>query len=216
MEQSEVFAAMKQAVVDGDRDRTVDLAQTSLAMGVDPQKALDEGLVAGILEVGEGFASGELFIPDLICGGNAVKAGADVLRAAMEEAGCQQAARASVLVGTAAGDIHDLGKSLVATMFTAGGFEVIDLGVDVKPEQFVEAAVRNRPDVVGISALLTSSMPQQRATIEAFEQAGLRDQVRILVGGAPVNQAWADEIGADGYAPDAAAAVAVGRRLLGA
>lgn len=211
----ELFAAMRQAVIDGDPDTARSLAERALALGIAPLEAINRGFLPGVTHVGEQFGLGELFLPDLVLGGEAMKAAVQVLEPELARRGAQRESLGTVLLGTVRGDIHEIGKTLVQTMLSASGFQVHDLGVDVPVDVIVGKVRELRPDVVGLSALLTTTMPGQRLVIEALEREGLRQQVKVVVGGAPVSQGWADEIGADGYGEDAMAAVTLVKRLLG-
>ena len=211
----ELFAAMRQAVIDGDPDEVRVLAQRALALGIDPLEAINRGFVPGVTHVGEQFGLGEMFLPDLVLGGEAMKAAVAVLEPELARRGAQRESLGTVVLGTVRGDIHEIGKTLVQTRLSASGFEVHDLGVDVPATRFVEAVRELRPDVVGLSALLTTTMPAQREVIEALGAAGLRQQVKVIVGGAPVTQQWSVEIGADGCGADAMRAVTLVRALLG-
>jgi corrinoid protein of di/trimethylamine methyltransferase len=212
----ELFDAMRQSIVDGDADRSSALAEQALAQGVAPLAAIDEGFVPGITYVGEQFAAGEMFLPDMMLAARAMQRAVDVLEPEMKRQATERHVLGRVVIGTVKGDIHEIGKNLVAMMLTASGFEVHDLGVDVAPERFVEAAREARADIVGVSALLTTTMTGQRTVVEALAAAGLRPGVKVMVGGAPVTRAWADEIGADGYGEDAVGAVTLARQLVGA
>jgi len=215
MSREELFDRLAQAVVDGEPEDAEELAREALAQGLDPLACINEGLTAGIDRVGELFASGEYFLPDLIIGGEAMKAALAVLEPAL--AGDQQReVLGRVVLGTVEGDLHEIGKTLVGTMLTANGFSVTDLGTDRPATDFVAAVKETNANLVGASALLTTTMLQQQKIVEALEEAGLRDQVKVMVGGAPVTQSWADKIGADGYAEDAISAVALAKRLVGA
>jgi corrinoid protein of di/trimethylamine methyltransferase len=211
----ELLAAMAASVIEGEVERAVELAQQALAQGLDPVTAIEEGYAQGIREVGEGFARGDYFLPHLAIGAEAMKQAMAVLEPELVRRQQERKTLGRVVIGTVAGDIHEIGKTLVGTMLAANGFAVTDLGVDVSPERFLEAVRENNAQVVGLSALLTTTMLAQRGVIEALEQAGLRDQVKVLVGGAPVTASWAQEIGADGYAEDAVGAVRKARELLG-
>ncbi|MBC7287529.1 MAG: corrinoid protein [Armatimonadetes bacterium] len=206
--------ALAEAIINGKREDAARLTQEAIDAGVSPETILNEGLVAGMSVVGEKFKNNEFYVPEVLIAARAMKAAMELLRPLLAETGAQL--RGTVVIGTVRGDLHDIGKNLVAMMLEGGGFRVIDLGVDVPPEKFVEAARENNAQIVGLSALLTTTMPAMKDTIEAFQAAGMRDQVAIMIGGAPVTQDYADEIGADGYAPDAASAVDKALELIGA
>ena len=210
----ELFAAMRQSVIDGDTDQVTLLAQRSLDLGIDPLDAINQGFVPGVNYVGEQFALGEMFLPDLVMGGEAMKAAVALLEPEMVRRGSQRASLGTVVLGTVTGDIHEIGKTLVQTMLSATGFQVHDLGVDVPTELFVAKAREVNADIVGLSALLTTTMPAQRLVVQALEREGLRPKVKVIVGGAPVTDRFARECGADGYADNAAAAVTLARALV--
>jgi len=210
-----LFAAMRQSIIDGDPEQVERLARESLALGIDPLEAINRGFVEGVNHVGEQFGLGEMFLPDLVMGGEAMKAAVAILEPEMKRRGSQRDSLGTVVLGTVKGDIHEIGKTLVMTMLSASGFQVHDLGVDVPVERFVAKVREVRADIVGLSALLTTTMPGQRQVVEALTREGLRAQVKVMVGGAPVSHAWAREIGADGYGEDAMAAVALAKRLVG-
>jgi len=210
-----LFQAMAQSVIDGDPDVAADLARKAVEAGIDPLEAINKGFVPGVDYVGEQYSKGEMFLPDLVLAGEAMKAAIAVLEPEIARKGGQRQTLGTVVIGTVEGDIHDIGKTLVATMLSVGGFRVYDLGVDVPVPTFVEKAREVNADIVGMSALLTTTMVRQRDVIEALEDAGLRSRVKVMVGGAPVTRSWAQEIGADGYSEDAIGAVAVARQLLG-
>jgi corrinoid protein of di/trimethylamine methyltransferase len=212
----DLFAAMRQSVIDGDSDAAVELARQAMAAGVDPLAAIDDGYVPGIHHVGAQFRNGDMYLPDMMLAARAMQRAIDALEPEMVARSSQRKVLGRVVIGTAKGDIHEIGKNLVGMMLTASGFEVHDLGVDVAPERFVEKVREVRANVVGVSALLTTTMVGQRAVITALADAGLRDGVKVVVGGAPVTRAWAEEIGADGYGEDAVGAVTVTRELVGA
>jgi 5-methyltetrahydrofolate--homocysteine methyltransferase len=197
----------------GNQDQVAALVQQALDGGMDAREVLAGGLIAGMDEVGKDFKSGELFVPEVLIAARAMKAGMNILRPLLAESGAPSAGK--YLIGTVQGDLHDIGKNLVRMMLEGAGFEAIDLGVDIKPAAFVEAVREHQPHVVGLSALLTTTMGRMKTIIEALEEAGLRSSVKIMIGGAPVTAAFAEEIGADGYAPDAATAVDVARSLVG-
>ncbi len=206
---------LKEAVIAGDRDEAVKIAREVVDKGLDPLEALERGLVAGVLEVGEKWIKEEVFLTDVVMAADAMKAASEVLRPEIVKRGGVVKKLGKVVIGTVAGDIHDIGKSLVALMLEASGFEVIDLGVDVPTETFVEKVRELKPDVLGLSALLTTTMLEQGKVIEALKREGLRDEVKVIVGGAPVTEEWAKSIGADGYAEDAIRAVRLVKKLLG-
>jgi 5-methyltetrahydrofolate--homocysteine methyltransferase len=195
----------------GEADAVAGLVQKALDDGLAPSEVLQEGLIAGMDEVGKDFKAGDLFVPEVLIAARAMHAGMNVLRPLLAESEAPTAGK--YLIGTVKGDLHDIGKNLVKMMVEGAGFETIDLGTDVEPQAFVEAVREHQPDLVGMSALLTTTMVQMRSTIEALEEAGVRESVKIMIGGAPVTEAFAKEIGADAYAPDAASAVDVAREL---
>jgi len=211
----ELFDAMTQSIIEGEPETAEELAKQAIQQGIDPLDAINQGFVIGVNEVGDQFSRGDMFLPELVAAGEAMKAAIAVLEPEMAKQGTARQILGRVVVGTVSGDIHDIGKTLVATMLSASGFEVYDLGVDVPIEKFVEKVREVNADLVGLSALITTTMGKQKDVIEALEDMGLRPQVRVMVGGAPVTQSWADEIGADGYSEDAVGAVAVARQLLG-
>ena len=212
----DLFQAMAQSVIDGEVDEARRLAQEAVEQGMDPLDAINKGFVVGVNYVGEQFAAGEMFLPDLVLAGAAMKAAVEVLEPELARRGTEREMLGTVVIGTIEGDIHDIGKTLVATMLSTAGFRVHDLGVDVPVATFVDKAREVDADIVGVSALLTTTMVKQRDLVEALEEAGLRSRVKVMVGGAPVTQGWADEIGADGYSEDAIGAVAVAKQLVGA
>jgi 5-methyltetrahydrofolate--homocysteine methyltransferase len=211
----QLFSAMRQAVIDGDPAAATKLAQDALAAGVAPLDAIEQGFVPGLSWVGEQFGAGELFLPDMMLAARAMQRAVAVLEPEMQRRSTVRAVAGRVVIGTVKGDIHEIGKNLVGMMLSTQGFEVHDLGVDVAPERFVEAAREHDADIVGVSALLTTTMAGQRTVVEALAEAGLRPRVKVMVGGAPASAQWATEIGADGYSEDAIGAVALARTLLG-
>jgi len=210
----ELFDTMKQSIIDGDEEKAAELAQQALTQGVDPLAAINDGYVPGISYVGEQFGLGEMFLPDLMLAAEAMKAAVAVLEPEMERRGTQRQMLGKVVLGTVKGDIHEIGKNLVATMLSASGFEVYDLGVDVPFEKFAQKAREVNADIVGVSALLTTTMVGQKTVIEALDDMGLRPKVKVMVGGAPVTKSWAEEIGADGFSEDAMGAVTLAKRLM--
>jgi corrinoid protein of di/trimethylamine methyltransferase len=214
MSKEEIITRLAQSVIDGEPEDAVELAKQALDEGLDPLACINQGLTAGINRVGELFASGEYFLPDLIIGGEAMKAALSVLEPAL--AGDQERQiLGRVVLGTVQGDLHEIGKTLVGTMLTANGFLVTDIGIDKPAADFVSAAREANATLIGASALLTTTMPEQQKIVEELKEAGLRDQVRVMIGGAPITQGWADKIGADGYAEDAISAVALAKQLVG-
>lgn len=197
----------------GEDEKVAQLVQRALDQGVTPQQILSDGLITGMDVVGRDFKVGNLFVPEVLVAARAMHAGMDVLRPLLAEGGGVTIGK--YVIGTVEGDLHDIGKNLVKMMLEGAGFETVDLGVDVRPGAFVEAVRQHKPKIVGMSALLTTTMVNMRTTIEALEEAGLREMVRVMVGGAPVTAEFAKEIGADAYAPDAATAVDVARQLFG-
>jgi corrinoid protein of di/trimethylamine methyltransferase len=211
----EILAQLTQAVIDGEPEDAAELAQQALEQGLDPLTCINQGLTPGIDRVGELFASGEYFLPDLIIGGDAMKAALQVLEPALT-GGQGRQILGRVVLGTVEGDLHEIGKTLVGTMLTANGFQVTDIGVDKPASDFVTAVKENGATLVGASALLTTTMLHQHEVIDALKEAGLRAQVKVMIGGAPVTANWAEKIGADGYAEDAISAVALAKKLVGA
>lgn len=208
------FAAMKQSVIDGAPDAATSLAREALTAGISPLDAIDSGFSAGMAEVGKQYAQHKMFLPDMLASAEAMKAAMSVLEPELKRQGEQRPFAGTVILGTTKGDIHEIGKTLVGTLLTANGFKVHDLGVDVPGDRFATAVREFKADVVGVSALLTTTMRGQRTVIEALDKAGLRSSVKMIVGGAPVTRQWAEEIGADGYAKDAVSAVALVRSLI--
>ena len=211
----ELYSQMAQAVIDGEDDTAAELAQKGLDRGLSAADILDKGFVKGIEEVGDLFGRGEFFLPELVQGAEAMKAAVAVLQPAIDAAGGGRKTLGVAVAGTVAGDIHEIGKTIVCSMLSAAGFTVTDVGCDVPIETFVGKVRELQPDLLLLSALLTTTMPNQQKTIEALKAAGLRDGLKVMVGGAPTTRAWADEIGADGYAEDAIEAVTAAKGLLG-
>jgi len=211
-----LFKQMAQAVIDGDDDEAIALAQQALDQGVDPLEAINKGYTAGMDVVGELYSTGDYFLPDLILGGEAMKAALAALEPALKASGQVREVLGTVVLGSVKGDIHEIGKSLVGSMLSANGFDVYDLGIDIEADEFVTKAREYSADIVALSALLTTTMLHQRDVIELLAEAGFRDRVKVMVGGSPVTQGWADQIGADGFAEDAAGAVVVAKKLMGA
>jgi len=202
--------ALSEAIIKGDQKTAVEMTRQALSEGVPPASILNEGLIAGMNVIGVRFKANQVYIPEVLISARAMKMAMEVLEPKLVEAGVKPLGKA--LVGTVQGDLHDIGKNLVAMLLKGAGFEVIDLGVDSSPEKFVAKAKESNPQIIGLSALLTTTMPAMEKTIRAIKDAGLT--AKTMIGGAPVTQAYADKIGADGYAPDAASAVDLAKSLL--
>ena len=202
------------AVVNGDAKSSLAITQQALAEGVDPLRLVNDYMVPAMDEVGRRFEANEYFVPELLISARAMKAALEVIRPLLVARGDKPVGR--VAIGTVKGDLHDIGKNLVASLLEGGGFEVIDLGVNVAPEKFIEVINTRQANIVAMSALLTTTMPAMRTTIEALKKAGVRDKVKVLIGGAPITQKYADEIGADGYSENAVGAVALAKRAVAA
>jgi len=201
------YARMAEAVVEGDAEAAAGLARQALDERLDLPAVIEQGYIPGLRRVGDLWEAGEYFLPELISSAAAMKAALAVFRPALEASGAAGLSRGRIVIGTIEGDIHDIGKNLVASMLSANGFDVVDLGSDVKADRFIDAAVETRADLICLSALLTTTMLGQRRVVERLRERGLRDRFKVLVGGAPVSRAWAAEIGADGYGENAMAAV---------
>ena len=210
-----LFGEMLQSIIEGAPEKAAELAQRALADGVDPLEAVNQGFAVGITFAGDQFGCGEMFLPDLLASAEAMKAAMDVLEPEMRKRGSQRETLGKVVLGTARGDIHDIGKNLVATILSASGFQIFDLGTSVTPEQFVAKAKEVGADIVGVSALLTTTMAGQKAVIEALDRNGLRPRVKAIIGGAAVTSKWAAEIGADGYSRNAIDALELAKSLMG-
>ena len=200
------------AVLDGDAPTAKATVQAALEEGVDPQELLSKYMIPAMDEVGRLFEANEYFVPELLIAARAMKGALELIRPKLVASGAKSAGK--VAIGTVRGDLHDIGKNLVAAMLEGGGFDIIDLGVDVSPEKFVEAAREQGADVIAMSALLTTTMPGMKTTVDAIDQAGLKGKVKVMIGGAPVTQRFADEIGADGFSDNASGAVRIARQLL--
>jgi 5-methyltetrahydrofolate--homocysteine methyltransferase len=210
---SELFQKIASNLYQGEEKEVARLVQQALDQDIAPADILQSGLVAGMDEVGKDFKAGDLYVPEVLIAARAMHAGMAVLRPLLAESDTSSAGK--FLIGTVKGDLHDIGKNLVKMMIEGAGFETVDLGTDVEPKDFVAAVREHQPDLVGMSALLTTTMVNMRSTIEALEEAGLRDSVKVMIGGAPVTAKFAKEINADAYAPDAASAVDKARELVG-
>ena len=211
----EMFDKLAEAVIKGETDDAEALAKEALEKGLDPLQCITEGLTKGIQKVGELFGSGEYFLPELVVGADAMKSALDILEPALVGDQAREVV-GTIVLGTVEGDLHEIGKNLVGTMLTANGFKVIDIGVDKTASEFIDAVKESGANLVGASALLTTTMRQQENLIGALKDAGLREQVIVMVGGAPVTESYANQIGADGYAEDAISAVDLAMRLVDA
>ncbi len=212
----DLLRAMRQSVIDGAPDTAADLAARWLALSLDALDAIHHGFLEGITFAGEQFGCGQMFLPDLLASAEAMKSAVKVLEPEMLKRGSQREVRGKVVLGTARGDIHDIGKNLVGTILTMSGFAVFDLGTSATPEQFVARATDVKADIVGVSALLTTTMAGQKAVVEAFDRHGLRPGIRVIVGGAAVSKKWAEEIHADGFARSAMDALELVKSLMAA
>jgi 5-methyltetrahydrofolate--homocysteine methyltransferase len=201
------------ALTRGDAPAVEKMTSQALDAGIEAKKILDDALIAGMKIVGDLFKNNEIYVPEVLIAARAMTAGMKVLEPALVKAGVKPVG--TIAMGTVRGDLHDIGKNLVSMMMRGNGFKVIDLGIDVSPEKFIETAKAQDVNLIGMSALLTTTMPSMKATIEGLEKANLAGKVKVIIGGAPVTQRYADEIGADGYAPDAGSAVDMARTLLG-
>jgi corrinoid protein of di/trimethylamine methyltransferase len=212
---TQVFQEMAQSIIDGDSEISAKLAQQAVVQGIDPLVAISQGFVVGVNQVGEAFAKGDAFLPELVMAGEAMKAAVAVLEPELARRGTERKVLGKVILCTVEGDIHEIGKTLVGTMLSSAGFKVFDLGVDVPVMKVVEKAREVNADIVAMSALLTTTMVHQKDVIEALEDIGIRSKIKVLVGGAPVTKEWVKQIGADGYSEDAIGAINVARQVLG-
>lgn len=211
--EQEMFQAAAKAIIDYDVAKAEATAKQALGSGVDPVALLEKGFIAGITEVGDRFDSGDVYLPELMMAADAMKAASAICEESFPKGAIKE--KKKIVIGTVAGDIHDIGKSIVVSFLSANGFDVYDLGRDVSVEQFVAKTGEVKADVVGCSALLTTTMEEQKKIVEALKEAGLRDKVKIIVGGAPTSQGWADQIGADAFAENAAEGVNKVKELTG-
>ena len=209
----DVLKELAEAIILGQAQKAEELTHKALEEeGLEPGVVLNQGLIAGMNVVGEKFKNNEYYVPEVLIAARAMKAGLKVLRPRLAETGVKPVAK--LVIGTVKGDLHDIGKNLVSMMMEGAGFEVIDLGVDAGPDKFVQAVENDAPHLIGMSALLTTTMLNMKSVIEELEKKGVRERVKVIIGGAPVTESYAQEIGADGYAPDAATAVEVAKALL--
>ncbi len=207
-----ILDEIRKSVIDGDMEATQAQVQTALAENIPPESILTEGLIAAMSEVGRLFEAGDFYVPEMLISARAMKSGLAILRPRLAAENIKAVGK--VVIGTVQGDLHDIGKNLVGMMLEGAGFEVIDLGVDVSPEKYVAAVQENHPDLLGCSALLTTTMPRMKDIISALEAAGMRETVKVMIGGAPVTEQYATSIGADIFAPDAASAAQRARQAL--
>ena len=214
MVQDELFIRMVEAVIDGEKERAVALALEALRLEIPPLEAINKGYIVGIQKVGELFEKGDFFLPELVMGAEAMQAALAVLEPELQKRQEVRKRLGMAVAGTVEGDIHEIGKRLVCTMLVANGFDVLDLGPDVATETYIEKVRELKPDLLLLSALMTTTMPEQKEVIEALKGAGLRERVKVMVGGAAVSPSWAEEIGADGYAENAIEAVEVAKGLV--
>jgi 5-methyltetrahydrofolate--homocysteine methyltransferase len=208
-----ILNEVRQSVIDGNAPETQARVQQALVAGLPAEQILNEGLISAMAEVGRLFEAGEYYVPEMLIAARAMKGGLAVLRPGLAEANVKAVGK--VVIGTVQGDLHDIGKNLVAMMMEGAGLEVVDLGVDVPPARFVDAVKQHAPDLLGLSALLTTTMPRMKETVQALSAAGLRSAVTVMVGGAPLTEKYAREIGADIYAPDASSAASRARQAVG-
>lgn len=215
MEKDNLLAEMKAAVLEGEIEEGEALARQALEAGMDPLECIEDGFVAGINEVGALYEDGEMYLPELVAAAEVMKEALAVLEPELLKSQKSRDILGKVIIGSVAHDIHDIGKDIVASMLTASGFEVYNLGIDIPNETFVAKVKELKPDILGMSALLTTTMPEQKNVIEMLKAEGLRDSVKVMVGGAPVNREWSDSISADGFAENAVEAVKVAKTLVG-
>lgn len=211
VEMSSALSEIYNAVIAGQREETAVGVQRALDEGILPEQILKTGLISAMGEVGDRFEKGEFFVPEMLVAARAMQSGMDILRPLLVEGDIKPVGK--VLIGTVKGDLHDIGKNLVSMMLEGAGFEIVDLGTNVSPDRFAAAVQEHSPDILGMSALLTTTMAEMENTLEALNQAGLRHDLKVMIGGAPITEAYAEEIGADGFAPDASRAVKLAHRL---
>jgi len=211
----ELFKKMAQSIIEGDADVAVELANQSIAEGIDPLDAISNGYVIGVNEVGASFSCGNAYLPELVMAGEAMKAAVNTLEPELKKRGTKRTVLGKVVLATVEGDIHEIGKTLVGTMLSAAGFEVYDLGVDVPTDKILAKAKEVDANIIGLSALLTTTMVRQKEVIERLDKEGLNKKIKVLVGGAPVTRDWSQKIEADGYSEDAIGAVNIAKQILG-
>lgn len=213
---TELFQKMAQSIIDGDTDVSIELATQAIQAGIDPLEAISKGFVVGVNTVGDAFSRGDAFLPELVMAGEAMKAAVSTLEPEMARRGAERVMLGKVVLATVEGDIHEIGKSLVGTMLSSSGFQVYDMGVDVPTARIIAKAKEVGADIVGLSALLTTTMVKQKEVIDELDKQGLRRTIKVIVGGAPVTRDWVQKIEADGYSEDAIGAVVVAKQLVGA
>jgi corrinoid protein of di/trimethylamine methyltransferase len=211
----ELYKQMAQCIIDGDSDVSVELAQKAIEMGMHPLDAITKGFVVGVNYIGDQFGKGEAFLPELVMAGEAMKAAVATLEPELKKLGTAREMMGTVVLATVEGDIHEIGKTLVGTMLSASGFEVYDLGVDQPAEKIIGKALEVNANIIGMSALLTTTMVRQREVIEEMDKEGLRPRIKVMVGGAPITRDWFVKIKADGYSEDAVGAVKIAKELVG-
>lgn len=208
----ELIKRLFESVINGEKTQVEELVKELINLKMDAETILNKGLIAAMAEVGNRFECGDFYVPEMLIAARAMQSGLVLLKPFLTESGIKSTAK--IVIGTVKGDLHDIGKNLVAMMLEGAGFEIVDLGTDVSPEKFVEAVRQHSPDLVGMSALLTTTMVNMQATVNALKEAGLRERVKIMVGGAPVTDGYANQIGADGYGADASRAVSLAKSLV--
>jgi 5-methyltetrahydrofolate--homocysteine methyltransferase len=211
---SEIYERLSTAVLEGDADKAHKLVERGLKQGLSPKEILDNGLIVGMDEVGARFKRGDMFVPEVLMSADSMASGMEILRPLLVESGAEMLGK--IVMGTVKGDLHDIGKNLVSMLCEGAGFEIINIGFNAEPEKFIAAIKEHQPQIIGMSAMLTTTMRAMGQTIKAIEEAGLRDQVKVMVGGAPVDKEFADAIGADGYGSNAPSGADVAKQLVGA
>lgn len=206
------YAELAQSVIAGQRDQVKDQVMSLIAAGNSPLEIVSEGLIAGMDVVGVRFKAGDMYVPEVLMSAKSMSGGLEIVKPLIAVA--DQKSNGKILIGTVKGDLHDIGKNLVSMLIESGGFEVINMGVDISAEDFINAIIKDEPDIIALSALLTTTMPAMKDIIELLKEKGLRDKIKVIIGGAPVSKEYADTIGADGYAPDAGSAVELCKQLL--
>ncbi|MBN1318516.1 MAG: corrinoid protein [Anaerolineales bacterium] len=216
MDELKILDELKNAVIEGDKDQVIHWSQVAISEGINPIQAIQKGLTIGITAVGDAFSTGDVFLPQLVMSADAMKAGsalfeAEILRLGIED----DSSQGKIIIGTVQGDVHDIGKTIVSTILSAEGFDVIDLGINVTPDQFIDTAIKKKADIIALSALLSTTIREQARVIQSLEEKGIRDNFRVLIGGGAVTSKFAEDIGADGYGADAVDAVRWVKATLG-